>query len=105
MCQAHLGHISAIDVLLMQLALHNTKIDGIPTKMKNVFLDQNSSLSPDTQLCSNDSKHTSWINFKFSFKRKERAWKALIWQTLRKQVFCGADILMYFTIRLQIFRK
>lgn len=63
------------------------------------------SRSPDTQLCSNDSKHTLRINFRFSFKRKEKAWKALIWQTLRKQVFCGVNILIYFTIQSQTFRK
>jgi len=63
------------------------------------------SRSPDTQLCSNDSKHTLRINFRFSFKRKEKAWKALIWQTLRKQVFCGVNIPIYFTIRSQTFRK
>lgn len=76
----------------------NTEINGIPSKIKNVFLDQNFSLNKDTHFCSQDSKHALRINFRFSFKRKERTLKALIWQILRKQVFCGVNTPIYFTL-------
>lgn len=46
MYQPHFGHLSAIDVARMQLALRNTKINGIPSKTKNVFLDQNFQSEP-----------------------------------------------------------
>lgn len=49
--------IWAINLLLKELGLCNTKINSIPSKTKNIFMDQSYSSNTDTKHCSNDTEH------------------------------------------------